>query len=125
MQQISESELELMRIIWANNGLSFYAQIFEEINLREKGWNKSTVLTFLSRLVDKKMLSIKKHGRRNEYIAHVTEEEYMKEQTKSFVNKVFEGEALGLVSTLIQQSNFTADEIARINKIWNGGKDIK
>lgn len=125
MQQISESELELMRIIWANNGLSLYAQIIEEINLREKNWSKSTVLTFLSRLVAKKLLAVKKHGRRNEYVALVSEEEYMKEQTKNFINKVFEGDALSLVSTLVQQSNFTADDIDRLNKIWNGGKDIK
>ncbi len=31
IQQVSDSELELMRIIWDNGGSALYAQIMEEL----------------------------------------------------------------------------------------------
>ena len=76
MQQISDSELELMRIIWANGGTILYAQLMETLVERGMDWKKNTVLTFLSRLVEKGLLKTSKIGRRNEYTARVTEEEY-------------------------------------------------
>ena len=43
-------------------------------------WQKNTVITLLSRLADKGMLKTSKAGRRNEYIALVTEADYQSAQ---------------------------------------------
>ena len=53
MQQISESELVLMKIIWKNGGTALYSYIMEELEKERSGWKKNTVLTLLSRLVEK------------------------------------------------------------------------
>ena len=52
MQQISESELVLMRIIWGNGGTALYSFIMEELEKEQNEWKKNTVLTLLSRLVE-------------------------------------------------------------------------
>lgn len=65
--QISDSELELMKIIWSAGGTALYAQIMETLAEEGRSWQKNTVITLLSRLVDKGLLKTSKLGRRNEY----------------------------------------------------------
>ena len=52
IQQISESELVLMKIIWNNGGTALYSHIMEELERDSNEWKKNTVLTLLSRLVE-------------------------------------------------------------------------
>lgn len=117
-QQISESELVLMKIIWKNGGAALYSYIMEELEKDKNEWKNNTVLTLLSRLVEKKFLRVKKIGRRNEYVAAVTEAEYQTMQTHSFLNKVYGGNVKNLVSTLLQQDILSADELKEIEAFW-------
>ena len=71
VQQVSDSELELMKIIWANGGKALYAQISDGLINNGYKWQKNTIITLLSRLVDKGLLKTNKIGRRNEYFAVV------------------------------------------------------
>lgn len=119
-QQISDSELELMRIIWKNGGRILFAQVMPELSLIKKDWKINTALTFLSRLVEKGMLAVKKRGRRNEYIALVSEEEYAARQTSDFLERVYEGDVRSLVSALIVQNRISADELEQLGRFWNG-----
>jgi predicted transcriptional regulator len=118
LQQISDSELELMKIIWRNNGTALYAFIMTELEKGGCEWKKNTVLTLLSRLVEKGFLSTSKIGRRNEYTALVSEADYLTTQTKSFVEKVYEGDVSGLVTTLIQQDILSSDDIEKLQAYW-------
>jgi BlaI family penicillinase repressor len=117
-QQISESELILMKIIWKNEGSSLYSLIMEELEKDKNEWKNNTVLTLLSRLVEKKFLKIKKIGRRNEYTATVTEAEYQAMQTHRFLDKVYGGNVKNLVSTLLRQDILSADELKEIETFW-------
>lgn len=117
-QKISESELVLMKIIWKNGGTALYSLIMEELEKDGNKWKNNTVLTLLSRLAGKKYLKIKKIGRRNEYIAAVTEEEYQSIQTESFLDTVYGGNVKNLVSTLLRQEILSADELKEIESFW-------
>ena len=118
MQQISESELVLMRIIWRNGGTALYSFIMEELEKEQNEWKKNTVLTLLSRLVEKGYLKTNKIGRRNEYAALVTEQEYQAVQTNHFLDRIFGGNVRGLVSTLLQEDRLSAEELKEIEKYW-------
>lgn len=118
MQQISESELVLMKIIWKNGGTAFYAYIMEELEKEQNAWKKNTVLTLLSRLVEKGFLKTDKFGRRNEYAALITEGEYQAMQTHSFLDKIYGGNVKDLVSTLLQQDIISAEELNEIERFW-------
>ncbi|MCI9078225.1 MAG: BlaI/MecI/CopY family transcriptional regulator [Lachnospiraceae bacterium] len=118
LQQISGSEFVLMKIIWKNGGSALYSYIMDELEKGESIWNKNTVLTLLSRLSAKGYLKTDKIGRRNEYIALVTEQEYQAAQTCNFVDKIYEGNVKGLVSTLLQQDIISADELKEIERFW-------
>lgn len=120
-QQISDAELEIMKIIWANGGPSLFASIMEELAVKGKTWQKNTVIMLLSRLMDKGYLKAKKTGRRNEYTALVSESEYQTAQTRNLLNKVYEGNAKGLVSTLIQSDLLTDEEYRELKAMLEGG----
>ncbi len=117
-QQISESELVLMKIIWKNGGTALYSLIMEKLEKDKNEWKNNTVLTLLSRLVGKKYLKIKKIGRRNEYVAAVTEAEYQTMQTHNFLDKVYGGNVKNLVSTLLRQDILSAEELKEIEGFW-------
>lgn len=118
LQQISESELVLMRIIWQNGNTALYSFIMEELEREQNEWKKNTVLTLLSRLVEKKFLRTSKIGRRNEYIALVTEQEYQTMQTHHFLNRIYGGNVKDLVSTLLQQDIISSDELKELERFW-------
>ncbi len=116
--QVSDSELNLLKIIWANGGTAFYAHIMAELSKAGCAWQKNTVITLLSRLADKEMVKICKIGRKNEYIAVVSEQDYQKAQARTLLNKLYDGSAKGLVSTLIQGDMISVEEYEELKQFW-------
>lgn len=123
--QISDSELELMKIVWSQGGTARYARIMEELARTGRTWQKNTVITLLSRLVEKGMLRTSKIGRRNEYAAIVTEEDYQAAQTQRLLNKLYEGSAKGLVASLIQRDLLSAEDCEELKRFWERGGEGK
>ena len=119
--QVSDSELELMKIVWAGGGAVLYARIMEELAKTGRGWQKNTVITLLSRLAEKGLLKISKIGRRNQYTALVSEAEYQAAQTQTLLNKLYAGEAKGLVATLIQQEMLSSQDYEDLKRFWQTG----
>lgn len=121
IQQVSDSELVLMKIIWVEGGKALYARIMEKLDELGYQWQKNTVVTLLSRLVEKGLLGTNKIGRRNEYRALVSESDYQAAQTKTFVNKLYEGDVKELVSTLIQREMLTPEDYEELRRYWENG----
>jgi len=123
-QQVSDSELTLMKILWSAGGSAKYAAIMEELAKSGNTWQKNTVITLLSRLADKGMLKTSKAGRRNEYIALVTEADYRSAQARTLVSKLYSGSAKGLVATLIQGEMLSEEEYRELKRFWESeGKE--
>lgn len=124
MQQISDYELELMKVIWNNGGSALYAEIVAALSDKGMNWTKNTVITLLSRLIEKGLLKTSKIGHRNRYTAIVAADEYQASQTANFLDKVYEGNAKGLVSTLIQKDLLSAADYEDLKKYWQHLKEI-
>lgn len=123
MQQVSDYELELLKIIWAGSGQrAMYAEIVDALEKKGMLWTKNTIITLLSRLVNKGFLNIHKIGRRNEYIAIVSEEQYQAAQAQSLIEKVYAGNAKGLVCTLIQEDLLSSEEYEELKAYWEEAK---
>ena len=120
IQQVSDAELQLMKIIWAKGGTALYAEIMEELTATGRTWQKNTIITLLSRLIEKGLLKANKIGRRNKYTAIVSEIDYQTEQTKCFLDKLYEGNVKGLVATLIQSDMLTSKDYEELRVFWNG-----
>lgn len=122
-QQVSNSELELMKIIWNKNGAAFLAEIMEELKQTENSWNQNTILTFLVRLVDKKMLKVQKINRKNRYIAVVSKNEFAVSQVKNFLDKINLGNVKDFASALIEQDYLSDEDIKELKEFWDKGKE--
>lgn len=121
--QISDAELEIMKIVWGNpEEVTLFPNIMDALAERGKPCQKNTLIVLLSRLVNKGFLSAKKVGRRNEYTPLVSEAEYQTSQTRRFLDKIYEGSAKGLVSNLIMGDLLTEAEYEELKKLLEKGK---
>ena len=124
VQQISDAELEIMKIVWGNpEDVTLFPYIMDGLAARGKPCQKNTLIVLLSRLMNKGFLSAKKIGRRNEYTTLVSEAEYQTAQTKNFLDKIYEGSAKGLVSNLIMGDLLTDGEYEDLKKLLEKGKE--
>ena len=116
--QISDAELVLMKLLWRQGGSALYAELMEA-----PGWQKNTVITLLARLGEKGLVTAEKLGRRNRYTAAVTEAEYQAAQTRSLLDKLYQGEARGLVLTLLEQQPLSPEDYDELRTLWDQGKE--
>ena len=123
VQQISDAELEIMKIVWGNpEDVTLFPYIMDRLAARGKPCQKNTLIVLLSRLMNKGFLSAKKIGRRNEYTTLVSEAEYQTAQTKNFLDKIYEGSAKGLVSNLIMGDLLGDEEYEELKRLLEKGK---
>ncbi|EAC6873027.1 BlaI/MecI/CopY family transcriptional regulator [Listeria monocytogenes] len=118
IKSISKSELEVMKIIWDFGRAVQYADVAGKLEEKNYSWKKNTILTFLTRLVEKNLLSVKKVGRKNEYYAIVSENEYLERQTETFVEDIYEGDVKGLITNLVQNDLISPDELEDLQQFW-------
>ena len=124
LQQLSDAELEIMKIVWENpSKVTLFPYIMEGLAARGKPCQKNTLIVLLSRLMNKGYLNAQKIGRRNEYTTLISETEYQTAQTKNFVNKIYEGNATGLVSTLISGDLLSEEEYLELKKLLEKGRE--
>ncbi len=124
IQQISDAELEIMKIVWGNpEKVTLFPYILDGLASRGKPCQKNTLIVLLSRLMNKGFLSAKKIGRRNEYTTLVSEMEYQTAQTKNFLAKFYEGSVKGLVSNLIMGDLLTDEEYEELKGMLEKGKE--
>ena len=123
VQQISDAELEIMKIVWGNTEeVTLFPYIREGLAARGKPCQKNTLIVLLSRLMNKGFLSARKIGRRNEYTALVSEKEYQTAQTKNFLDRIYEGSAKGLVCNLIMGDLLADEEYEELKGLLEKGK---
>ena len=83
----------------------------------------SDLIVLLSRLMNKGFLSARKIGRRNEYTTLISETEYQTAQTRTFLDKIYEGSAKGLVSNLIMGDLLADEEYEELKRLLEKGKE--
>lgn len=125
IKSISKSEFEVMKVIWDFGRAVQYVDVAEKLAEKDYSWKKNTILTFLTRLVEKNLLRVKKIGRKNEYYALVSESEYLGQQTENFLEDIYEGDVKGLITNLVQKGLITADEIDDLQEYWKRMKSTE
>lgn len=124
IQQLSDAELEIMKIVWENpSEVTLFPYIMDGLAARGKPCQKNTLIVLLSRLMNKGFLSAKKTGRRNEYTALISETQYQTAQTKTFLDKIYEGNVNDLVCNLISGDLLTEEEYEELKKLLEKGRE--
>src|ERR1041384_7678367 len=90
---ISDAEWEVMRVIWDSGRKTMTAQEVVEALLPRKNWSVRTIKTLLNRLVKKNALGFEEEGKRYRYWPKVTQEQCVRSESRSFLERVFGGQA--------------------------------
>ena len=126
IQLMSDAEKEIMKLIWDNGGSIFISELLEKVEESGRGWKRTTVRTFLTRLMEKGLLTAVRRGKNCEYRAAVTEEEYLSGQARNFVDEVFGGNVKNLLASLLGQEKMGADDVKELQAFWEKcRKDVK
>ena len=109
LPQISEAEYEVMRIVWQNAPVSTN-EIVERLE-KTTSWNPKTIQTLIKRLVTKRALTYEKEGRRFVYTPLVAENEYVSQESSSFLKKYYNGNISAMLSAFLDNDKLSASDI--------------
>ncbi|QIK57479.1 BlaI/MecI/CopY family transcriptional regulator [Erysipelothrix sp. HDW6A] len=115
LKSISESELEIMDLLWLKES-QYTAKEIQELLSETNDWKITTVQTFLTRLVDKGYLSIEKRHRVNYYTPIITRDEVASMEAKRIVSNLKMSSMSGLITTLIDEDGLTNAEIDELRE---------
>ena len=112
MPKISESEWEIMKLLWKKNPLTS-DEIINDLSSK-RDWSKQTIKTFITRLNKKGAIYYEKSGRNYNYYPALNEEECRTEENKSFLKRVYDGSLRILFANFIEQENLTKKDIEEL-----------
>lgn len=114
--QISESELEVIKILW-ELGEATSNQIIDGLE-GKTDWKPKTIHTLITRLVFKKAVTAKKiDGKSYMYYPSISEEEYRSYANESFLKKLYNGSVNLMLSTFIREQSLSKEEIDELKKL--------
>lgn len=115
-QKLSETEMEVMKVIWASPHPVTSSELLDIFATRGKEWKGQTMSTFLTRLVDKKVLISTRQGRANIYEPSISPEEYQSQEANSILQTLYKGSVKNFLTTLYGGEKMTKDEIVELRQ---------
>lgn len=115
LPQISESEFEVMKIIWKHAPISTN-EITEKL-LQTTSWSPKTIHTLIKRLTTKGALSYEKQGRVFVYTPLIQEKEYVDEKSSSFLKRYYDGNITAMLSAYMEHERLSEDEIEDLRSL--------
>ncbi len=115
--ELSGAELEVMQILWKQNRPMKVQAVWEAL---EPGkWEYRTVATLLTRMREKGAVACTKEENVNFYTPILDKESYTKSQTKSFIQKLYNGSVKDLAVSLVQNKELTKEDIDELRNLFD------
>lgn len=107
--KIADSELPIMKELWKRGELTS-PEIFADMD-----GNPSTLKTLLKRLVDKGAVEAEEiNSRTYRYHAAVKEEEYIHQERRGFMQKLFDGSKEKMLLNFVKGENITRSDLEKL-----------
>lgn len=110
MKRLPEAEFQVMKAIWAYEPPVTSSMVMGHLP-REKSWPIQSVVTLLSRLLEKGFLRSEKKDKERLYYPLVSKEDYLQFETRNFVKLYHENSLISLLSTLDQDKKLTDEDL--------------
>ena len=115
LPQISEAEFEVMKIVWKYAPIST-RDITEKL-LQTTNWSPKTIQTLIKRLVTKGALTYEKQSRMFIYTPAVKENEYIGQESNSFLKRYYNGDITAMVSAYIENDRLSESELDTLRSL--------
>ena len=114
--KISDSELEVMKVLWRAGTALTVTDIREELQ-RSRGWEATTVKTLVSRLVSKGVI---RQEKRNVffYSPLISENDYNSWATRDLIERLYSGSAMDLISALVRSESLSMSDIEELKTMF-------
>lgn len=112
---LGDAELEIMQVIWASTEPVTSGFILGSLPTHRK-WPLSTLMTSLSRLVEKGFLSCDKSSGTNLYAAIYAENDYKAQESKNFLEKLYGNSVQSLITTLYSNQVIKDSDVEELRK---------
>lgn len=113
--ELSDAEWQIMNLVWERQPVA--AQDVIGALQAPSGWSPATIRTMLHRLVKKGALHFTPEGNRYWYRAAVRRADCVRRAARSFLDRVFDGEAAPLLMHFVRTARFTPAELAELRKL--------
>ena len=111
---ISESEWRVMKIIW-NDPPQTLQEILEKLKGSE--WSKTTIQTYLARLVKKGALTTERQGKGYLYHPAVSETNCQLAESRHFLNRIYNGSLAQMVKGFVSSGTLSDSELNELKKL--------
>jgi BlaI family penicillinase repressor len=118
---ISNTEWLVMKVIW-NLGECPASRIIEELT-GSTDWKPKTVKSLISRLLKKKAIGYREENRTYIYYPLVTEEQCIRAESQSFLDRVFGGQTNMAIASFIQNNRMSKQQIDELRKLLDEKKE--
>lgn len=112
---LTNSEWYVLDCLWGQEprtAMELVAQLGEKV-----GWAKSTTITTLRRMEDKGLVSVEVRGRTKYYTPAVERQKAVRGETRSFLDKVYQGSVGLMVSAMAQEHALSEEDIRQLYAI--------
>lgn len=117
--KITDSELEIMRVLWAVGAPMTMTQIKGTL-MKTTKWNGDTIKTLLRRLCEKGAVSQEKREVYY-YLPLVSSAEYGKYSTQTLIDKLYYGSARDMIAALVKNDQLCAEDINELRNMFKVG----
>ena len=113
--RISDAEWEVMWLVW-NEGPLTANEIVKRLEPKTK-WKRRTIRTLIHRLLEKDALTAEKEQRAYVYHARVKESECVREENRSFLQRVHRDRPKLLLSSFIEEAELDDSDIDELQEM--------
>ena len=114
-KRLPDAELEVMQAVWRQTGPVTSGQVWEELK-DSRGWALTTVLGFLTRLVERGFLSVEKAGRSNWYTPLVQEAEYRLWEGENLLSRMYHSSVTSFVASLYDGGSLEEKDLMELRQ---------
>lgn len=112
---ISTAEWEVMKVLWNQYPLTSQ-EIIDQL-AKPMEWNPKTVKTLLNRLLKKGAIQFQAEGRTYYYSPLVTENDCIRAERKTFLQRIYGGALSPMLAHFIQDEQLSEEEIDELKKL--------
>ena len=121
--KISNAEWEVMKIIWEHTEITS-SKIIQELKYKAE-WKPVTVKSLINRLLNKNAIGFNKSGNEYSYFPLVLEDECIKSESHSFINRVFDGSIKSMLLAFVESDEMSETDILELKNILNKSSKMK
>ena len=118
--ELSNGEWALMKVLWESSPMTI-TQLVAAMK-DTTGWDKHTIIPMLSRMEAKGAVRFESNGRAKLFFPVLQREDAVRQETRNFLDKVFDGRLGGLLTAMVDRRPLSQEDVDELTAILEKAK---